>query len=190
MIASTSPNVHTMVAPVGRSSGERQIHAERRHDRPHRPADRQPLADAIGVQHRGNRRHDEVAEHQQHAGNRHRRGDHEAERRVEQEVPEPDRDPFGLRPFGIHRDRQKLVAKHVVEDSDCAVQKRGLPDFGPRHREDVADQHVLQVLALRGRLAHRQDRRRRRHGVADADDRFLRNARRWPANRARTPTHR
>ena len=61
--------------------------------------------------------------------------------------------------------------------ADRAVQQRRLPDFRPRHRQDVADQHVLQMLALGRRLAHRQDRRGRRDRVADADDRLLRDAR-------------
>ena len=64
-----------------------------------------------------------------------------------------------------------------MEHADRAVERRGLADLGPRHREDVADEHVLEVLGLRRRLAHRQDRGRGRHRVADADDRFLRDPR-------------
>ena len=56
------------------------------------------------------------------------------------------------------------------------VEDRRLPDFLPRHREDVADEHVLQMLALRAGLAEREDRRRRCDGVGDADDGFLRDA--------------
>ena len=54
---------------------------------------------------------------------------------------------------------------------------RRLDHFVPRHRQDVADEHVLEVLALGRGLAHRQDGGRRRDRVADADDRFLRDAR-------------
>ena len=57
----------------------------------HRPADRQARADAVGEQHRRHRRHDQIAEHQQHAGDRDRAGDDEAERGVEQEIPQPHR---------------------------------------------------------------------------------------------------
>ena len=137
----------------------------------------------FGIQHGGNRRHDQVAEHQQHAGNRHRRGDDEAERGVEEEVPEPDRDALGFGAVRVHRDREEPPPEHVVKDADGAVQHRGLPDFGPRDGKDVADEHVLQVFALGGGLAHGQNRRRRRDRVADPDDGFLRNARALAADR-------
>ena len=92
----------------------------------------------------------------------------------------------------VHGDREKLLAEDVVEQADGAVQERGLPDFGPRHGEDVADEHVLEVLALGGRLAHRENRRGRRDGVADSDDRFLRNpraaGRAWSRRRTRRGT--
>ena len=64
-----------------------------------------------------------------------------------------------------------------MEQTDGAVQGGGLADFLPRDRENIADQHVLQMFALRRGLAHGEDRRRRCHGVADPDDRLLRNPR-------------
>ena len=57
------------------------------------------------------------------------------------------------------------------------VDGRGHPDFGPLHRQDVADQHVSEVLRLSRGLAHRQNHGSRGHGVRDADDGFLRDVR-------------
>ena len=76
-----------------------------------------------------------------------------------------------------HRDGEELPPEDEVEEADHPVERRRLPDFLPRDGENVAHEHVLEVLAFRGRLAHRQNRRRGRHRVADADDRFLRNPR-------------
>ena len=78
---------------------------------------------------------------------------------------------------GIHRDQQELLAEDVVEQADGAVQRGGLAHFEPGHGEDIAHQHFLQVFGLLRRFAHGQNRRRGSHGVADADDRFLRNPR-------------
>ena len=64
-----------------------------------------------------------------------------------------------------------------MEQADRAVERRGLDHLVPGHREDVAHQHLLQVLGLLHRLAHRQNRRRGGHRVADADDGLLRDAR-------------
>ena len=67
--------------------------------------------------------------------------------------------------------------------ADRAVQQRRLPHFAPRDGQNVADEHVLQVLALGGCLTHRENRRSGRDGVADPDDRFLRNSRPPAADR-------
>ena len=70
-----------------------------------------------------------------------------------------------------------------MKDADAAYSPRRRHHFLRRDREDVADEHVLQVLASGRRLAHRQNRRRRRHRVGDADDRLLRNPRLLAADR-------
>jgi hypothetical protein len=155
---------------------ERQADAAGRDQRAHRPADRQPRPQAGGEEHRRHRGHDEEAEDEEHAGDGHRGGHHEAERDVEQEVPEADvqTPPLGLRL--VHRDQQEAVAEDVVEGADQRVEDGRLRQLRPGHREDVADQHLLQVLGLLGGLRHHQDGHRGRHRVDDADHRLLRDA--------------
>ena len=75
----------------------------------------------------------------------------------------------------VHRDGEELLAEDIVEDADRGVQGRGLANLGPRDRNDVAHQHVLQVLGFRGGLAHRKDCRGRGNGIRNADNGFLRN---------------
>ena len=75
------------------------------------------------------------------------------------------------------------MPEDVMKQPDGAVERGGLRHLGPRDGEDVADEHVLEVLALRRRLAHRENRRGRRDRVADADDRLLGDARAVPADR-------
>ena len=64
-----------------------------------------------------------------------------------------------------------------MEDSHEGVQDGGLEELRPGHRQNVPDQHLLQVLGLLGRLGHQEDRHGGRDDIDDADDRFLRNAR-------------
>ena len=40
------------------------------------------------------------------------------------------------------------MTKDVVERSNRTIKEGRLTNFGPRHGEDVADEHVFQVLAL------------------------------------------
>ena len=64
-----------------------------------------------------------------------------------------------------------------MEQADGAVQRGRLADLEPGDGQDVAHQHLLQVLGLLRRFAHRENRRRASHRVADADDGLLRNPR-------------
>ena len=84
--------------------------------------------------------------------------------------------PCRFRLHRVHGDGQELPAEDVVEQADGAVQGGRLAHLEPGDGQDVAHQHLLQVLGLLGRFAHRQNRRRAGHRVADADDGFLRNA--------------
>ena len=52
---------------------------------------------------------------------------------------------------------RNLRAENVVEQADDAVEDGGLDHVVPGDRQDVAHQHVLQVLGLAGGLAHGQD---------------------------------
>ena len=59
-------------------------HADRETDG---PADDESAADGVADERARDRRHDEVREHEEHAGDPHRAGHHDAEREVEDEVP-------------------------------------------------------------------------------------------------------
>src|ERR1035437_1535938 len=85
-------------------------------------------------------------------------------------------DAVGFRLHRVHGDGETLLAVDVVEEADGAVQGGGLGDLKPRDRQDVAHQHFLEVAKLLDRFAHRENGGRAGHGVADADDGFLRNA--------------
>ena len=78
------------------------------------PANGQPPADALGIQHGRNRRHDKIAEDEEHARNSHRRGDHEPERRVEQEVPESHVPAAALSLRLVLRDEEEALAEDGV----------------------------------------------------------------------------
>jgi hypothetical protein len=72
-----------------------------------------------------------------------------------------------------------------VEHTHDRVEHGRFSHRAPGDGEDVADQHVLEVLGAFRSLAHRQDRRGRRDGVDDADDGLLRDARVRRVMRAR-----
>src|ERR1017187_4902180 len=95
-------------ADDGRAGGQidlqRKVDTQCRDQRAHGPAYGQSSADPIGKEHGAYRGHDQVAEHQQDAGDGDRGRDHEAERGVEQEVPEANIDAFFFGGFGVHRD--------------------------------------------------------------------------------------
>src|SRR5207244_4199389 len=78
---------------------------------------------------------------------------------------------------GADGDGQELLPEDEVEEADQRIEDRRLDDRVPVHRQNVADQHVLEVLGLLRRLTHDQNRRGGGDDVDDADDRLLRNAR-------------
>jgi hypothetical protein len=116
---------------------------------------------------------DEIAENQQHAGDGDGRRHYKTERSVKKKIPKAHVETglFGL--CVIHGDGQEFLAEDVVEDTDGAVEDGGFFHFSPGDGEDVADEHVLQVLGLTGRLAHQKNRGGGRDGIRDADKRFL-----------------
>src|SRR5579864_1241211 len=141
----------------------------------HGPADGQTRADAVGKQHGADGRNDQVAEHQQHAGDRHRRGHDETEGSVKEEVPEADVDSLSLGLGGVGRNQEKFVPENVMEEADGTVEQGSFPDFSPGNGQDVADQHVLEVLGFAGSLAHGQDGGCGGDCIGDADEGFLGN---------------
>src|SRR6266853_1146675 len=62
-----------------------------------------------------------------------------------------------------------------MKDADGSIEQSRLANFGPGHREDVADEHVLEVLGFAGGFAHEQDGGSGSNGVGDADKSFLGN---------------
>src|SRR5262245_2532013 len=110
---------------------DREVDAERRDHGSHGPADRQPVADPPRVEHRGDGRHDQVAEDEEHPRDRDGRGYHEAERGVEEEVPEAHVEARHLGLPVVERDGEELAPEDVMEGADQRVEARGLPDLGP-----------------------------------------------------------
>src|SRR6266446_6362214 len=62
-----------------------------------------------------------------------------------------------------------------MKDADGSIEQSRLANFGPGNREDVADEHVLEVLGFAGGFAHEQDGGSGSHGVSNADKSFLGN---------------
>ena len=60
-----------------------------------------------------------------------------------------------------------------MEHADGGVQNGRLDHGRPADRQDVPDEHVLQVLGAFGRFAHRKNRSGGRDRVNDSDDGFL-----------------
>ena len=73
------------------------------------PGDLQPGAKPLGQEHAQQRGHDQEGEDQQHAGDGDRRGHHHCEARVEQEIPEPNRQPLGPRLVGVLAHEQQRL---------------------------------------------------------------------------------
>src|SRR5688572_11154075 len=72
-----------------------------------------------------------------------------------------------------------------MKEANRPIKRGCLPDFLPRDGEDIADEHILQVLALRCRLAHGKNRCGGRHRVADSNYGLLRDARAMSADRGK-----
>jgi len=55
----------------------------------------------------------------------------------------------------------------------CHREQRRAFDLRLGNRQDIADEHVLEVFCFAGGLAHDQDSGGRSHGIGDADEGFL-----------------
>ncbi len=62
-----------------------------------------------------------------------------------------------------------------MEDADGPVKKSRLANFGPGYGEDVADEHVFEVLGLAGGFAHEKNGGGGSNGIGDANEGFLGN---------------
>ena len=78
--------------------------------------------------------------------------------------------------FRVGGDEQELAAEDVMKQADGSVEHGGLDDFRARDGEDIADEHVLEVLGFAGGLAHGEDGGGGGDGVGDADEGFQRDA--------------
>jgi hypothetical protein len=108
------------------------------------PANRELPHERIGIENADRRRNDQEREHQQHARKRNRAGDHEAERRIEQEVP------------GHGRTMREPTAQDRVECSDGEIERRNEHKLIDARRHDVAGEDLLEMLsALWGALDQR-----------------------------------
>src|SRR5229473_348979 len=154
-----------------------KIDAQRGYQRAHGPADRQARPDAVGEEHGSHRGHNQVAEHHQHPGDAHGPRHHEAERSVEEKIPEADGESLGFGGLRVGGDQQKILAEDVVENPDDGIERRRAPHYILGNRQDVSDEHVFQVLGFAGGLAHDQDGGSGGYGVGDPDEGFLRNVR-------------
>jgi len=61
---------------------------------------------------------------------------------------------FGL--IVVHGDEQEFLAKDEVKEADGAVEQRGFDYLGPGDGENIADEHVLEMLGLAGALLIRR----------------------------------
>ena len=97
-----------------------------------------------------------------------RRGDDDAEKGVEQEVP------HSRRPAVISEGyAEERLSKDVVDERDSAVNQARFPDVVPGHPQDLADKKVFDVLGAVGDFVDDEDDGRRRQRVDDPDNRFL-----------------
>src|SRR5438132_621232 len=128
------------------ADSSRGDHADHAEERAEAPADQKLARDRAPEHDAGERRHDEVREYEEDAGDPHRARDDDAERRVEEEVPQPD--PPALAEGGIRvgRDQEERAAAQPVKDADGRVECPDLRDFGRPDREKVADEHRAHLL--------------------------------------------
>src|SRR6266851_4295266 len=152
-----------------------QIDAQRGDQRAHSPADGEAGTDAVGKEHGANAGDDEIAEDEQYASDGHRRSDNKSERGVEEKIPEAHVEAGLLGLIVVHGDEQEFLAEEEVKEADTAVQQSGLDHLGPGDGENVADEHVLEMLGFAGGFAHQEDGHCGGDGVSDADEGFLGN---------------
>src|SRR6266851_1577849 len=159
----------------GRIQNHTEITAQGGDECSHGPADGEARADAVRKEHGADAGDDEIAENQQDAGDGDGRSHYKTERSVEEKIPEADVEAGLLSFCVIHGDGQEFFAEDIVEDADGAVENGGFFHFGPGDGEDIADEHVFQVLGLTGSLAHQKNRAGGSNSVSDADKGFLGN---------------
>ena len=100
-------------------------------------------------------RHHQEREDQEHARDRYREGDHEAERQIEQEIPPAHPSSRGPRRLGMEGDGQEPAPQHPVKDPDDRVDGREARDRRPGDPEQAAHQDVLDRLSpARGAIGH------------------------------------
>src|SRR5438270_139673 len=114
----------------------------------HGPANGEPGADAVGKQHGADGGNDQVAEHQQHAGDRHGRGHDETEGSVKKEVPEPDVDSLPLGFGGVGGNQEKFVPENIMEEADGTVEQGSFPDFSPTNGQIKKGRISIGLLLL------------------------------------------
>src|SRR5260370_12674842 len=133
------------------------------------------MTDAVSKKHGAHAGPDKIAEYKKHAGNRHRRSQHKTEGSIKEEVPEANAEAEAFGFFVVHGNEQKLLAEDVVENSHQRVENGGLAHFRPGDGENIADEHVFEVLGLTRGFAHEQDGHGRSNGVSNTDEGFLRD---------------
>ena len=101
--------------PGGQVVVEGDQQAAGRGQRAGEPRDRARAALPPGELERDRRGNDEEREHQQHAGDRHREGDDDPEREVEQEIPPADAPALGQRGLRLEGDGQEPAPKEPVK---------------------------------------------------------------------------
>lgn len=62
-----------------------------------------------------------------------------------------------------------------MEEADASVNDGGLDDDVRLHPEKLAFYDVIEFLRSQGALGEHQNRRRKRHGIDNPDDRFMRD---------------
>ena len=126
MMISTRPKVQTIAAAVEQSEVHQPNAMPHTKDdsRPCTAANRQPSADARRWPRTASRRPTARSGSRTRAARRQSRPTRhdEAERRVEEKIPEPHRDALAPRPrLGVHRDLEESLPEDVVEDADAQV---------------------------------------------------------------------
>ena len=128
-----------------------------------------------------NRRHNQITEDEQNAGDADETRHDQTEDRVKEKIPPAHAQTFFVSRIAIEGDEQKISAQNEMENTDDDKKCEAFPNFTRRHEQNISDEHVFDFLVAFRRAAQEQDRGGRRHDVGDADDRFLRNlARRFP----------
>src|SRR5213593_3529139 len=150
--------------------------SEHAHGRAEAPADEQSRRDRPTDEGGGERLDDEIREDEQHAADADRAGHDDAERSIEDEVPEAHAPALGVRPAGVGGDQEERTAAEPVKRADQPVEDRDLEDLVAVDGQERADEHRPDVLDAVGGAVGQQDGAGRGRGIDDADHRLLRHA--------------